>query len=245
MPWLFTTVFLAIGEMLRAWLAYQSVAHISKGKWSKTVYFNWWTYKWIMLIYKTDSIAWFLLWKYILVACISSLAPSHFLLRLFLLCIPEKQRNPCDSQVNICVVNKNNILAISLLSWRDTCSNSLFGGGSSAPKTQANFDLWCIEKEGTSLGSKECYFVLWFTSILIQSSLLLKPEQVIFVGISFSWVTVSQLQALWKEEMFLNNWERVGESDSLKQGNFVHPGKRNLVCSVEQSRPAESKAQST
>lgn len=51
------------------------------------------------------------------------------------------------------------------------------------------------------------------------------------------------LQALQKEEMFLNNWERVRESDSLKQGNFVLPGKRNLVCSVEQSRPAESKAQ--
>lgn len=40
-------------------------------------------------------------------------------------------------------INKTNILAINLLSWRDTCSSSVLRGGSEhcTPKTQASFDI--------------------------------------------------------------------------------------------------------
>lgn len=65
--------------------------------------------------------------------CCMYLQPCSFplLSQAFLLCIPEKQNILCDSQVNIYGDNKSSILAISLLSWRHTCSNSLLRGGSS------------------------------------------------------------------------------------------------------------------
>lgn len=61
----------------------------------------------------------------------------------FLLCIPEKLSILCDSQVNIYGVNKNHILAINLLSWRDTCSSSVLRGSLElyTPKTQASFGI--------------------------------------------------------------------------------------------------------
>lgn len=89
----------------------------------------------------------------------------------FLLCIPEKLSILYDSQVNIYGVNKNNILAINFLSWRDTCSSSVLRGGSElcTPKTQASFGITrdLLRKKGSSLGSKEYFGVLQFISILI------------------------------------------------------------------------------
>lgn len=84
----------------------------------------------------------------------------------FLLCIPEKLGILCDSQVNIYGVNKNNILAINLLSWRDTCSSSVLRGSLElyTPKTQASFgiirDVLRKKKKGSSLGSKEYFGML-------------------------------------------------------------------------------------
>lgn len=59
--------------------------------------------------------------------CCTYIQPCSFPLpsQAFLLCIPEKLSVLYDSQLNIDGVNKNNILAISLLSWRDTCSSSV------------------------------------------------------------------------------------------------------------------------
>lgn len=91
---------------------------------------SFWSYltdelKWIILVYKAASIEWFLLWKHICVTHISSPVLSLFHLRLFWHAFQGSWAYSMTARWIYTVFIKKSILAISLLSRRDTCSISV------------------------------------------------------------------------------------------------------------------------